>query len=60
MAVLLCMGLFSQKSVGPVAAGNPFDSSPILIRLPAVPNLRLSALETSLVRGAKTPSSRRR
>ncbi len=38
-------------------AVNPFDSAPILIRLRAVPNFKELALETSLVRQPKTPSS---
>ncbi|TFV47601.1 hypothetical protein E4K65_15280 [Bradyrhizobium niftali] len=36
---------------------NPFDSSPILIRLRAVPNFKEPATEVSLVRQPKTPSS---
>src|SRR6478735_7514617 len=55
---LLCMGLFSRFLFGGGAqAGNPFDSSSILIRLRAVPSFNESATETSLVRRGKTPSS---
>jgi hypothetical protein len=50
--------VFAKKDPGAPPLGNPFDSTPILIRLRAVPNLSLSGLETSLVRDAKTPSSR--
>ncbi|QAU49966.1 hypothetical protein EAS56_16670 [Bradyrhizobium guangzhouense] len=42
---------------GPPLSVNPFDSLPILIRLRAIPNLRISAIKSSLVRHPKTPSS---
>ncbi|RXH10320.1 hypothetical protein EAS54_31740 [Bradyrhizobium guangzhouense] len=38
-------------------SGIPFDSLPILIRLDAIPNLRIAATKSSLVRHPKTPSS---
>ncbi|QHP66535.1 hypothetical protein EI171_03335 [Bradyrhizobium sp. LCT2] len=51
------MGLFSQFLFWRPRSVNPFDSSPILIRLRAVPNFKEPATETSLVRQPKTPSS---
>ncbi|QAU36798.1 hypothetical protein XH86_03110 [Bradyrhizobium guangdongense] len=51
------MGLFREIDAGCPLSANPFDSSSILIRLHAIPNLTKSAQETPLVRRPKTPSS---
>nr|QDP22640.1 hypothetical protein FNV92_10905 [Bradyrhizobium cosmicum] len=49
--------VFAEPNLKGPESGNPFDSSPILIRLRAIPNLTVSVIKSSLVRPAETPSS---